>query len=46
MALVNDDVAEIIFGIEGREKIRRAVFGVHVERLIRGDVNPRVAGVI
>src|SRR5437667_1540197 len=46
VALVNDDVAEIIFGIERGEEIGCAVFAVHVEGLIRGDVDARVAGVV
>ncbi len=46
MALINDDVAEIIFGIERGQEIGRAVLGVHVERLVSSDVNPGVAGMI
>jgi hypothetical protein len=46
VALVDDDVAEIVLGVEGGQKVGGAVFGVDVESLVGGDVDAGVAGVV
>ena len=46
MALVNDDVGEVVLGIELGEEGFIAALGVNSERLIGGDMNGGIAGVV
>ena len=46
MALVDDNMGEIIFGIVGGQKIRVAVFAFDTEGLVRGDMNAGVFCVV
>jgi hypothetical protein len=42
MALVDDDVAEVILRVMRGQEVRVRLLGVHVERLVGGNQDPRV----
>ena len=46
VALVDDDVAEVVLGVVRGQEVGRAVVGVHVEGLVGGDVDAGVLGVV
>jgi hypothetical protein len=46
VAFVNDDVAEVVGGIERCEEVGRAVLGINVGSLVGGHVGARVPGIV
>src|SRR5271157_5830218 len=46
VAFVNHNVAEIVWRVEGGEKVGRALFRVNVKRLIGGNLDSCVSGTI
>lgn len=46
MALINDDMAEKVFGIFGGQEICISIIGIDPQGLIRGNMNARVPDII
>jgi hypothetical protein len=46
MALVDDNVGEVILGVVGCQEVGVTIFVLHAKGLVRGDVDTGVLGVV